>query len=136
MAKTQLVSAVPQGQTAPAAGVPIARGITPLDTSAVHPEVGGSIDSVRQEIDDAFADIKTFVNREPDEIMRIASGHSARLSEIRVKIMRIEDFHPQWRSVRTREIEPAVDELRHQWQHGSRLHSVRELDWKIESGER
>ena len=107
-----------------------------LDTSLVNRMVGGSIDSVREEIDDAFADMKTFIQNEPDQAMRIASGHSARLSELRVKIMRVEDFHREWRSVREREIEPCIVELERQWRNASRLQSCRELDWKMESGER
>lgn len=107
-----------------------------VDFNAMHPLVGRSINEVRSEIDDAFLDAKTFKDREPDEIMRLAGGHSARLSELRVKIMRIEDMHPQWRNVRTKEIEPTLEELQRQYQIASRLHSVRELDWKMESGER
>ena len=106
-----------------------------LDTSQLIPEMGGSIDSIRAEIDDAFADMKTFLQREPDEIMRIASGHSARLSELRVKCMRIEDWYRPARDLRTRELEPCLEELREQRAHGSRLHSVRELDWKMEAGD-
>lgn len=98
--------------------------------------LGGSINSLRVEIDDAFADMKTFHQREPDEIMRMATGHSARLSEIRVLCMRIEDQYRPAKDLRQRELEPCLDELRAQWQGGSRLHSVRELDWKMESGER
>jgi hypothetical protein len=66
----------------------------------------------------------------------MSGGHSARLSELRVKIMRVEDFRQEWRPIRTREIEPALEELQRQYQIASRLHSVRELDWKMESGER
>ena len=137
MVKTQLVSMAPQGQVAaalPSGGV--ARPLTPLDTSERNDVVGGSIDDVRQEVDEAFADMKTFHNREPDEIMRLAGGHSARLSELRVKVMRIEDYRREWKSVRTRELEPALEELERQYTIASRLHSVRELDWKMEAGER
>lgn len=109
--------------------------MTPLDTSVVEPSIGGSIDSVRVEVDDAFADMKTFFNREPDEIMRMAGGHSARLSELRVRVMRVEDFRREWKSVRTRELEPALEELERQYTIASRLHSVRELDFKLEGGQ-
>jgi len=112
----------------------VTRPITPLDTTEHHAIVGGSIDSVRAEVDDAFADMKTFHNREPDEIMRMAGGHSARLSELRVRAMRIEDFRREWKSVRTRELEPALEELERQYTIASRLHSVRELDFKMEAG--
>lgn len=118
------------GWSGPQPGVPMAGP----NLSAVNPVVGRSILDVRSEVDDAFADAKTFHNREPDEIMRMAGGHSARLSELRVKIMRIEDMDPKWRNVRAREIEPCLDELQRQYQIASRLHSVRELDWKMEAG--
>lgn len=107
-----------------------------FDLRAISPVVGGSVESVQAEIDDAFADMKTFLNREPDEIMRLCSGHSARLSEIRVKIMRIEDMQPQWRQIRMRQVEPSLEELQRQYTIASRLFSVRELDWKMEAGER
>lgn len=130
MATTKLVSAGTQAVP----GAPQALGA--IDTSQVIPELGGSIDSIRTEIDDAFKDMATFLNREPDEIMRMASSHSARLSWVRVQCQRIEDWYRPARDLRTRELEPVIDELAKQWSHGSRLHSVRELDWKMESGER
>lgn len=105
-----------------------------IDTCRVYPEVGGSIESIRAEIDDAFADMKEFLNQEPDHVMRICGGHSARLAEVRVRIQRIEDFHRVWKSVRTREIEPALDQLQIQYTIASRLQSCRELDWKMEGG--
>lgn len=106
-----------------------------LDPSQYFAQIGGSVDSVREEIDDCYADLKTFLNREPDEMMRICRGHSARLSELRVRIQRIEDMFPQWRNVRMREIEPTLDELKDQWANASRLQAVRELDWKMEMGQ-
>lgn len=133
MAKIELTSAAPGTQ--PPVVSPM-RPMAAFNTSEVIASVGGSIDTVRAEVDDAYADMKTFVNREPDEIMRMAGGHSARLSELRVKIMRIEDFRPEWRPVRSRDIEPTLEELQKQYLIASRLHSVRELDWKMESGER
>lgn len=107
-----------------------------MPTHVWNDDVGGSIDTVRKEIDDAFADMKTFHNLEPDEIMRLCGGQSARLSEIRVRIQRVEDWQREWKNIRVREIEPALEELERQYTIASRLHSVRELDWKMESGER
>jgi len=136
MSKIQLVATPEGGQNPSTSGTPAqGLGIAPMDTSRVFPEVGGSIDSVRGEIDDAFLDMKTFVNREPDEIMRLCGGHSARLAEIRVRIQRIEDFHRQWKPIRVREVEPTLEQLQNQYQVASRLHSCRELDWKMEGGQ-
>lgn len=131
MVTQRLVSQVPP----PQAGVQAPR-MTPFDTSAFENTMQGSIDTVRAEIDDAFEDMKTFHNLEPDEIMRMAGGHSARLSELRMRCERIEDYKREWKNIRTREIEPTIAELANQYAIASRLHSVRELDWKMESGER
>lgn len=133
MTKIQLETNPSVGQVAPPISRPAAAA---LNFDEAQPTVGGSINSVRTEVDDAFADMKSFLNREPDEMMRISAGHSARLSELRVKIMRIEDYRPEWRGVRMRDIEPCLEELQRQFTVASRLHSVRELDWRMESGER
>lgn len=138
MARATLVSAsAPQPQQQPQQpGVAPSRPITPLKTDLYNQAIQGSIDSVRQEIDDAFADMKQFHQFEPDQVMRMVMGHTARLSEIKVRIMRIEDFAREWKPIRVREVEPALEELDRQYTIASRLHSVRELDWKIEAGER
>jgi hypothetical protein len=134
MSKIQMVAAPDSGQNGITGATPSqGMGVVPLDTSRVFLEVGGSIDSVRDEVDDAFKDMNTFLNREPDEIMRMCGGHSARLAEIRLRIHRIEDFHRQWRPIRLREIEPALDQLQNQYRIASRLHSCREFDWKVEA---
>lgn len=124
-----------QAGTPAATHQPLA-AVVAMDTARVYAEVGGSIESVRTEINDAFEDMKTFINREPDEIMRLVAGHSARLSEIRVRIQRIEDVHRLWKNVRTREVEPTLDQLGQQFTIASRLHSVREFDYAVETGER
>lgn len=64
----------------------------------------------------------------------MCSGHSARLSEIRVKIYRIEDMHRQWRAIREREVEPTLKELESQFNTASRLLSARDLDYRMERG--
>lgn len=102
--------------------------------TVVSKAVGGSVESVRAELDSAFADMRRFFQMEPDEVMRACSAHSARLSELRVRIQRIEDFQRQWQPVRVREIEPTLDELRQQYAIASRLQSVRQLDWDMERG--
>jgi len=137
--KIVLASApAPSGQAAPAAVPAVGMRALDLDRKFYDPsgQLIGSINSVREEIDNAFADMKTAYNREPDEVMRFCAGHSARLSELRVLINRIEDVHRQWRPIRTREIELALDELQNQNANASRRLSARELDWKIESGGR
>lgn len=133
MAKTQLISQLPTATPAPGGTGSLAGprySITDVD-----PTVGLSIDQARSEIDDAFADMRTFYTREPDEVIRMCSGHSARLSELRVRIQRVEDMRREWRNVRSREIEPALEELERQYAAASRLHSIRELDFRLSGGQ-
>lgn len=118
-------------------GSPGARRVVPVSNlDDVEPAVGISVNQARDEVDQAFQDMSAFEHMEPDEIMRRAAGHSARLSYIRVRVMRVEYFMPYWEDVRRYDLEPALDQLEHQFTIASRLHSVRELDFKMESGER
>jgi hypothetical protein len=133
MAKTQLVSNLPAAVQAPGGPTPLTG--PRFSTTDVEPTVGLSIDQARGEINDAFADMRTFYTREPDEVIRMCSGHSARLSELRVRIQRVEDMRREWRNVRTREIEPALEELERQYAAASRLHSIRELDFRLSGGQ-
>lgn len=119
---------------------PAAAGVTqpafmPLDASAWNNVVEGSLETVREEIDDAFKHAKTYYQLNPDEAMRFASGYSARLSELKVRVKRIENDVPGWRPVRI-ELEDAIEEQRFQYEAHSRLHTAREFDWRVEAGER
>lgn len=105
------------------------------DGQRVSVEVGGSVASVRREIDDCLADMRTFLDREPDEVMRMVSGWSARMCELKVRIRRVEDIQREWKPVREREIEPIVDELALQHMIASRLLTVREFDYKTSMGQ-
>lgn len=101
-----------------------------LDTTTKYPNIG-SIDDIRQEVDDAHADMRGFYNQEPDEVMRLVSGHLARLVEISKEIRRIEGTVRQLKTVRTNEIDPAMQALFQQFQIHSRLESVRETDFRV-----
>lgn len=96
----------------------------------------GSLEKLRGEIDDAYEQMNDFFGMEPDQIMQVAAGQSARLNEIRMRIQRVEDL-PQFRilkQVRQNELEPTIKELQFQFQVASRLFSVRQLDWEMSRG--
>jgi hypothetical protein len=93
----------------------------------------GTIDDARQEMLDALADAKTFYSLEPDEVIRMCMGHSARLSEIRVVILRVEVYRREWKPV-LKEVETVLDHLREQFAMASRLISIRDLDWRMDTG--
>lgn len=97
--------------------------------------MGSSLAAVRQEVEDLFNDMRTFHVREPDEVMRTVSGWSARFTELKVRIRRVEDVHREWRVFREREVEPILEELQQQYVIASRLLSVRELDYRMSAGQ-
>ena len=117
--KIEMRSAPRQGVAAPS-----------LDTTTKYPNIG-SIDDIRQEVDDAHGDMRNFYQQEPDEVMRLVSGHLARLAEISKEIRRIEGTVRQLKSIRTNEIDPAMQSLFQQFQIHSRLESVRETDFRV-----
>lgn len=98
------------------------------------PGKAGSLLELRSEIDDAYDEMKGFVGMEPDQIMQICAGHTARLNEIRTIVIRVEDFLRQLKPVRQNEIEPTIKELQFQFQVASRLFAVRQLDWEMVRG--
>lgn len=115
---------------------PQAMRVAPVDTSVFNDVVGGTIDSVRSEVNDCYEEMQTFHNNEPDHCTRLIVGHSARLAYIAVLIRRIQDFEPAWKQVLDREIEPTLRMLERQYDMASRRHTYRELDWRMETGER
>lgn len=119
---------VPTPSAAPAAR----QGVAPqaLDTTHQYPRIG-SIDDIRQEVDDAHNDMRKFYQQEPDEVMRLVSGHLARLVEISKEIRRIEGTARHLKAIRTNEIDPAMQALFQQFQIHSRLESVRETDFRV-----
>jgi hypothetical protein len=104
-------------------------GQPPLNVPGV-----GTLDDLRQEIDDAYEEMRAFIGMEPDQVMQICAGHTARLNEIRTRVIRVEDFIRQLKPVRTNEIEPTIKELQFQFQVASRLFAVRQLDWDMVRG--
>lgn len=105
--------------------------VTVLDQN--YPGIG-SVRSVREEINAALAAMRGMHRQESDEVMRTVAGLTARLVELKVGISRIEVMAPVWKTVRSQELEPTLDELGRQYAIASRLHSVRELDYKIATG--
>ena len=94
----------------------------------------GSITSVRKEIDDVLADMADFHRAEPDMVMAAVSAHGARLTEIIVRIQRIEVVRREWKPVRE-EAEKVAGELKSQFQIASRLIAIRQMDWEMVRGQ-
>jgi hypothetical protein len=94
----------------------------------------GSILSVRKEIDDVLADMQDFHRAEPDMVMAAVSAHGARLTEIIVRIQRIEVVRREWKPVRE-EAEKVSGELKSQFSIASRLIAIRQMDFDLLRGQ-
>jgi hypothetical protein len=121
---------------------PSAEVSTPREPTAVstHPAHAiefpglGSVNSVRAEIEDVLFDMRQFHKSEPDMVMTVVSGQSARLAEIIVQCRRLEVQYRQWKVVRE-ESEFVLGQLREQFQIASRLVTVRSLDQSLIGGQ-
>lgn len=94
----------------------------------------GSILSIRAEIDDVCADMANFHRSEPDVVMAAVSAHGARLTEVIIRIQRIEVVKREWKPVRE-EAEKALGELKSQFSIASRLIAIRQMDFDLLRGQ-
>lgn len=105
----------------PASGIP---GLT-LDERS-------QLQAYLHELDQYYAMIKNFEHEEPDVVLLACSGISARLTEIRAKLQRSGSARAT--QLRTREIDPLIEEIREQFKIHSRILSAREFDFKLSGG--
>ena len=90
------------------------------------------IEPLQQEIDGYYEIMKQFNQYEPAEIFLYIAAWSARASEIRSKIVRVESRRAQ--AFRTRELDPFLDELDRQFRIHSRVVTIRQHEWDMQKG--
>lgn len=86
----------------------------------------------RDELDHYFLSMQQFAQCEVDEIFMTLAGFSARASEIRSRLVRMQTRVSQ--SFRTQEIDPFLEECDRQFKLWSRVQAVREMDFKLSYG--
>ncbi len=91
-------------------------------------EALGTREEVERELDAIMRAIRTFWGLEPDQVLRIAGGYSARLTELYVHLHRVEGPRREWRQVRTQQVAPILDEIDRQLKRASREIEVRRQD--------
>jgi hypothetical protein len=94
---------------------------------------GDWITQCSAELDVYFEALKHLNQLDPVEIFQSLSAFSARATELRVRLARVETKRAT--TFRTREVEPLLEEIDRQFRVHSRLLTFRELEWKA-SGER
>jgi hypothetical protein len=92
-----------------------------------------AVAAYRDELDDYYGQILQFVGMEPDQVLLIVSGVSARLIAIRAQLVRSNSQRAN--KLRTGEIDPLLDHLKQQAQLHSRLITMRQLDWQLSGGQ-
>lgn len=86
------------------------------------------IGQVRAELDGYFVALKRFGSQPADEVYLQISGITARLGELRMICVRSESR--RLAALRTREIDPLIEECDRQFRVHSRIQSVRQFDWE------
>lgn len=88
--------------------------------------------TVQQELDGYYKRMQQYPSMEPDEVMLDLSGIAARLTEIRSQLVR--DGGQRTNALRTREVDPLLEQIDLQFKLHSRIQSIREFDWRMTNG--
>lgn len=86
----------------------------------------------RTELDSYFARMRNFASLEPDEIFKELSAMSARVSELRGRLVRSQSRLAN--TFRTQEIDFFLSEVDRQFKLYSRITAIRTLDWEMSRG--
>lgn len=93
---------------------------------------GKDLKSFRSEMNECYKVMKSFNMMEPGDIFKTLAGFTARFSEVRSWTVRSDS--KTWRSFRTQEIDPFIQECERQFKYWSRFLSDRTLDWDMAKG--
>jgi hypothetical protein len=92
-------------------------GTTPL--IQVHPDGTATPLSTRVgvllELQGIKAALKTWFDKQPDQVIREASAYSARLTELWTELRLVESHDRQWTQLRTMQVQPLLDEIDRQY---------------------
>ncbi len=89
--------------------------------------------ALRAEVDEYFSLMKRFHEMEPDEIFMKLSSITARAAEIRIALVRRESR--RCTALRTKEIDPLIEQVDRQFRMWSRILAVKEIDVRLSGGQ-
>lgn len=81
---------------------------------------------IREELDSYLVALKQLNTMPPDEVFVTISGITARLAEIRVNLVRTDAR--RMTALRTKEVDPILEECDRQFRLHSRIQAVRQLE--------
>lgn len=91
------------------------------------------VDSTRSELDGYFVGLKQLSRMPGEEVFVWLSGVSARLCELRIYLWRSESR--RLAALRSREVDPLIEEIDRQFKFHSRLVAERQLEWDHSKGQ-
>ena len=84
---------------------------------------------IQAEIDDYLVRLKNLNSLPPSEVFQTLSAISARMAEIRNRLVRVENR--RFTALRTKEVDPLIDEVDRQFKFHSRIHAVRDSEMRL-----
>lgn len=90
------------------------------------------VEQLRDEIDGYYIQLKTLTHLPPEEVFSVISAISARLTEIRGHLWRSESR--RFAALRSREVDPLIEECDRQFKLHSRQQAVRQMDFELSKG--
>lgn len=83
--------------------------------------------AVLMELAGIKAAIRTWFDKQPDQVIREASAYSARLTELWTGLRLLESQDRQWTQLRTQQVQPVLDEVDRQYRFNvSRIAMMRQ----------
>jgi hypothetical protein len=87
------------------------------------------VETLRAEIDTYLCGLRQLGSRPPEQVFTYLSGVSARLVEIRTQLWRSDSR--RCAALRSREIDPLLEEVDRQFRFHSRIAAMVELEWQM-----
>ena len=88
--------------------------------------------TIQNELNDYLRRLQLLNSLPPVEVFQTLSAASARLAEIRNHLVRTDNR--RYTALRTKEVDPLIDEVDRQFKFHSRIASVRQMEWDATTG--
>lgn len=90
-------------------------------------------DQLQEEIDEYYSQLTDLHSLPPTEVFQRLSSMAARVAEIRNFLVRQEARRPT--ALRTKCVDPLLEQIEFQFRLHSRIHSVRDMEFRLSGGQ-
>lgn len=91
-----------------------------------------AIGHLQSEVDSWYAEMRAFEGMDPSDIFMRLAAFSARASEIRTQVQRTDNR--RLTAFRTKELDPFLQACEFQFKVWSRVHAVRDMEFRLSGG--